>query len=135
MNTEFFEAVKILEKEKGVPAELLYEKIQTAIIVAVRKNYHDKDVVCCEIKPEESELNVFLHKTVVNEISDPDTDILTEEAQKYKPSALPGDIGAQAVWPNCRADGEARDPAGHPRSGARPGDAGIPEPPAGDHNR
>lgn len=85
MNTEFFEAVKILEKEKGVPAELLYEKIQTAIIVAVRKNYHDKDVVCCEIKPEESELNVFLHKTVVNEISDPDTDILTEEAQKYKP--------------------------------------------------
>ena len=87
MNTEFFEAVKILEKEKGVPAELLY-----AIIVAVRKNYHDKDVVCCEIKPEESELNVFLHKTVVNEISDPDTDILTEEAQKYKPSALPGDI-------------------------------------------
>ena len=26
MNTEFFEAVKILEKEKGVPAELLYEK-------------------------------------------------------------------------------------------------------------
>ena len=92
MNTEFFEAVKILEKEKGVPAELLYEKIQTAIIVAVRKNYHDKDVVCCEIKPEESELNVFLHKTVVNEISDPDTDILTEEAQKYKPSALPGDI-------------------------------------------
>ena len=28
MNTEFFEAVKILEKEKGVPAELLYEKIQ-----------------------------------------------------------------------------------------------------------
>lgn len=91
MNTEFFEAVKILEKEKGVPAELLYEKIQTAIIVAVRKNYHDKDVVCCEIKPEESELNVFLHKTVVNEISDPDTDILTEEAQKYKP-VLPGDI-------------------------------------------
>ena len=54
MNTEFFEAVKILEKEKGVPAELLYEKIQTAIIVAVRKNYPDKDVVCCEIKPEES---------------------------------------------------------------------------------
>ena len=92
MNTEFFEAVKILEKEKGIPAELLYEKIQTAIIVAVRKNYHDKDVVVCEIKPDESELNVFLHKTVVNEISDPDTDILTEEAQKYKANALPGDI-------------------------------------------
>lgn len=39
------------------------------------QNTNDKDVVCCEIKPEESELNVFLHKTVVNEISDPDTDI------------------------------------------------------------
>ena len=103
MNTEFFEAVKILEKEKGVPAELLYEKIQTAIIVAVRKNYHDKDVVCCEIKPEESELNVFLHKTVVNEISDPDTDILTEEAQKYKP-VLPGDIVEIPLEPSSLAE-------------------------------
>ena len=30
MNSEFFEAVKMLEKEKGVPAEALYEKISTA---------------------------------------------------------------------------------------------------------
>ena len=84
-------------------------------------------------------MNVFLHKTVVNEISDPDTDILTEEAQKYKPSALPGDIveiplepkqfgriAAQTVKHVIRQASAKR---------ARPGDAGIPEPPAGDHNR
>ncbi len=31
-NTEFFEAVKLLEKEKGIPADYLMEKIQAAIV-------------------------------------------------------------------------------------------------------
>ena len=47
MNKEFFEAVQMLEKEKGIPAEYLYEKIQNAIIVALRKDYNGKDVVSC----------------------------------------------------------------------------------------
>ncbi len=42
MNKEFFEAVQMLEKEKGIPAEYLYEKIQNAIIVALRKDYNGK---------------------------------------------------------------------------------------------
>ena len=42
MNKEFFEAVQMLEKEKGIPAEYLYEKIQNAIIVALRKDYNGR---------------------------------------------------------------------------------------------
>lgn len=63
MNKEFFEAVQMLEKEKGIPAEYLYEKIQNAIIVALRKDYNGKDVVSCEIDPENYEMNVFVRKT------------------------------------------------------------------------
>ena len=92
MNKEFFEAVQMLEKEKGIPAEYLYEKIQNAIIVALRKDYNGKDVVSCEIDPENYEMNVFVRKNVVDEIDDEDTDITVADAQQYKPGAEAGDI-------------------------------------------
>lgn len=92
MNKEFFEAVKLMEKEKGIPAEYLYEKIQNAIIVAVRKDYNGKDVVSCEINPDKLEMNVCLHKNVVEEIGDEDTDILLEDALTYKKKAQVGDV-------------------------------------------
>lgn len=92
MNKEFFEAVKLMEKEKGIPAEYLYEKIQNAIVVAVRKDYNGKDVVVCDIDPEKSEMNVFLRKNVVDEIEDEDTDITVEDAQTYQPGAALGDV-------------------------------------------
>lgn len=92
MNKEFFEAVALLEKEKGIPAEYLYEKISEAITVALRKDYGGKDVVFCEIVPAKNEMNVFVRKNVVSEIDDPFTDILPEAAAQYKKSAMPGDI-------------------------------------------
>ncbi|MDR0314497.1 MAG: transcription termination factor NusA [Oscillospiraceae bacterium] len=92
MNEEFFEAVKMMEKEKGIPAQYLYEKIQNAIVVAVRRMYNGKDVVFCDIDQSSLTMNVVLRKNVVEEISDEDTDVLVDEAKKYKKSAKPGDI-------------------------------------------
>ena len=91
MNKEFFEAVKALEKEKGVPAEYLYEKIKAAIVVAVKKDYNGKDVISCEINPEKSEMLVLLHKTVVEEAEDPDCEISVADAAQYKKDAAVGD--------------------------------------------
>ena len=45
MSKEFFEAVRMLESEKGIPAEYLYERISAAIIVAAKHNYGGKDIV------------------------------------------------------------------------------------------
>ena len=39
MNTEFFEALAQLEKEKGIPEGYLLEKIKNAIVIAVRRDY------------------------------------------------------------------------------------------------
>lgn len=91
MNKEFFEAVKALEKEKGVPAEYLYEKIKAAIVVAVKKDYNGKDVISCEINPEKSEMLVLLHKTVVEEAEDSDCEISVADAAQYKKDAAVGD--------------------------------------------
>ncbi len=92
MNEEFFAAVQLMAKEKGIPEEYLYEKIQNAMVVAVKRMYNGKDIVFCEINAEKCEMNVYLRKNVVEEISDEDTDILVEAAHQYKKSAKPGDI-------------------------------------------
>lgn len=91
MNKEFFEAVRELGKEKGIPAEYLYEKIQAAIVVAVKKDYNGKDVISCEIHPETEEMKVYLHKTVVETVEDPDCEISVEDAAPYKKDAAVGD--------------------------------------------
>ena len=92
MNKEFFEAVEIMEKEKGIPAEYLYEKIQNAIVVAVKKEYNGKDVITCEIDPEKSEMNVYYCRTVVDEVVDPDMEISLEDAQEIKKKYKVGDV-------------------------------------------
>ena len=91
-NKEFFEAIELLEKEKGIPADYLLEKVCAAIVTSVRKDYGGEDVVFCDCNPEKYELRVYLKKTVVEEVTDENSQISVDEAAKYKKAALPGDV-------------------------------------------
>ena len=91
-NSEFFEAVRLLGKEKGISEDLLFEGIQRAIVTAVKRDYNNKDIVFCEIDKDEKDMRVFVRKNVVSEIVDPDEDLLPEQAQRFKKNAMPGDI-------------------------------------------
>ncbi len=91
MNKEFFEAVALMEKEKGIQADYLYEKIGEAIVKAVRKDYNNKDVVSCDIDPEAKTMRVYVHLNIVEELEDWDTDILVEDAQEYRADAKAGE--------------------------------------------
>ena len=90
MSKEFFEAVKMLEEEKGLSAEQLYEKIAGAIIVAAKHDYNGKDIVHCDIDPEKEKIKVYVRKNVVEEIEDEDTDLTLEQAQEIRKSAKVG---------------------------------------------
>ncbi len=90
MSKEFFEAVKLLEEEKGIPAEYLYEKISAAIVVAAKHDYNGKDIVHCDIDEEKQKIKVYIRKNVVEEIEDPDTDLTLEQAQAIRKSAKVG---------------------------------------------
>ncbi|MBR5190667.1 MAG: transcription termination/antitermination protein NusA [Clostridia bacterium] len=91
MNKEFFEAVALMEKEKGIQADYLYDKISEAIVKAVRKDYNNKDVVACDIDPEAQTMRVYIHLNIVDEITDWDTDILVIDAQEYREDAKAGE--------------------------------------------
>lgn len=91
MNKEFFEAVALMEKEKGIQADYLYDKISEAIVKAVRKDYNNKDVVACDIDPEAQTIRVYVHLNIVEELEDWDTDILVEDALEYRADAKAGE--------------------------------------------
>ena len=90
MSKEFFEAVRLIVSEKKIPEDVLYEKIASGIEVAARHDYGGKEIVHCRIDPEKEKIKVFVTKNVVDEIEDPDTDILLEDAQQLRKSAKVG---------------------------------------------
>lgn len=91
MNKEFFEAVRMLEAEKGISAEYLYEKIAEAIVKGVKHNFGGEDVVFCEINEEKQNLKVYARKLVVEEVENENTEIALSVAQAKKKSAKVGD--------------------------------------------
>lgn len=51
-NNEFFDALAALEKERGLPADYLIDKIKAAIVIAVKKDYEvEDDNVVVDIDP------------------------------------------------------------------------------------
>ncbi|MBE6797983.1 MAG: transcription termination/antitermination protein NusA [Ruminococcaceae bacterium] len=85
---EFFAALKMMEEEKGVPQQYLAEKIANAIVVAMRKDYGSNDNVSCVIDPEKMIFAVTVRKEIVDEIEDPTTQILRDEAIKIDSKAV-----------------------------------------------
>ena len=96
-NNEFFEALSMLEHERGITAEYLIEKIKAAIIIAVKKNYEvEEDHVKVDIDPDTGRFDVALIQDVVADEDwyDEHSEIGITEAQK---------IRAKLIRPN--ADG------------------------------
>ena len=92
MNAEFFEALALLEKEKGISVEYLCEKIENAIAIAIRRDYLGVEDVKVIIDPETRAFEVAIRKLVVEEVEDPANQILLESAVKYNKKAQLGDM-------------------------------------------
>jgi len=88
MNTEFFTALDLLEKEKGIPAEYMIEKIEAALVAAYKKEYGSNTNVRILIDPAKKDVRVYQQKEVVEEVEDPETQISLVDAKavakKYK---------------------------------------------------
>ncbi len=89
---EFFEALKLLAKEKGIDVEYLLERIKAAIIVAVKKDFGGKDNIIVVMNPETSEFYVAIRKTVVEEVEDPDEQLTLDQAKQYDKRAKVGKV-------------------------------------------
>jgi len=92
MNTEFFEALRLLEKEKGIPMEYLLEKIKNAIAIAIKRDGDGCEENVVEIDPDTGRFYVAFRKRVMEDIEDPANEILLEQAYQYDKKAALGSM-------------------------------------------
>jgi hypothetical protein len=75
MNAEFFEAIADIEKEKGIPRQYMYDKINQAMLTAFRRdNPECGDNVEVILDEEKKQIDMVVHKTVVETVEDPNPD-------------------------------------------------------------
>lgn len=86
-NKDLFEALALLEKEKGISMEIMIEQISKAIKIACKNNYGGNDDVEITMNPDKNTLDVKLNRVVVEEVMDPDYEISLEDAQKIDKKA------------------------------------------------
>ena len=81
MNKEFFAALQLLEKEKGIPQEYMIEKIEAALVSAFKKEYGNNTNVRVLIDPAKKDVRVYQQKEVVEEVENPEIQISLEDAK------------------------------------------------------
>ncbi|MEW6661208.1 MAG: transcription termination factor NusA [Bacillota bacterium] len=107
MNLEFIEALKELEKEKGIDSGIIIEAVEAALQSAYKKNFaspHGKESatvpqIRVEIDKETGTVKVYARKEVVEEVVDPKGQISLKEARMISPSYDIGDIIETEVTP------------------------------------
>ena len=88
MNTELMEALDLLEKEKDISKETLFEAIETSLLTACRNHFGNDENVKVEIDRTTGDYICYAEKKVVADENvedyNPSTMITKEEAKKIK---------------------------------------------------
>jgi len=92
MNAEFFDAIEQLEREKGIPRAYMFEKIRQAMMTAFKKDYADLENVEINLDEDKKIIEMYLIKTVVENVEDRDTEIQHEAAKKIAKRCKVGDV-------------------------------------------
>ena len=95
MNMELKEAVELLEKEKGISKQSLFESIEQSLMAACKTHFGKNDNINVRIDPDTFEYSVTAEKEVVEDadsIVDPTLQVTVEEARRTDPHVLAGDI-------------------------------------------
>ncbi len=91
MNAEFFTAIEDIEKEKGIPREYMFDKINQAMLAAFRRDNPDAaDNVVVEIDESKKKIEMYVITTVVEEVENPAVEMTPDQAHKYSKKAQPG---------------------------------------------
>lgn len=89
-NKELFEALRLLEKEKGIPVEYMIAQIKRAIVSACKNLYGGNENVDIKMDPEKNAFAVKIIKTVVEEVEDENFEIALEDAKLISKRAAVG---------------------------------------------
>ncbi|MBR1831686.1 MAG: transcription termination/antitermination protein NusA [Ruminiclostridium sp.] len=89
---ELMEALTLLAKEKGIEAEVLVEKIQAALVIAIKKDYPRSENINFDIDLAKGKFDVAILKNVVETVEDPANEITLEDARAVSKRLSIGDM-------------------------------------------
>jgi N utilization substance protein A len=91
MKSDFLMAITQLAAEKNLPKEMVLEAVEAALASAYKKDNLATSNVVVRIDRESGAVRVYTRKTVVEEVTDPRTEMTPQEARALKPDAVAGD--------------------------------------------
>ncbi|MBR2490502.1 MAG: transcription termination/antitermination protein NusA [Ruminiclostridium sp.] len=90
---EFFTAISLIEKEKGIPKAYMLEKITQALVSAYKRDHEGiTDNVFVEANEAAGTVRMYVKKEIVEEVDNPYTELALEDARKTLPTAQTGDV-------------------------------------------
>ncbi|MBQ3196015.1 MAG: transcription termination/antitermination protein NusA [Clostridia bacterium] len=92
MNKEFFEALELLEKEKGISAAYMMEKVEAALVSAYRRDSGGQENVRVKLDPVKKEVRLYRRMDVVETVEDENTQISLEDAMMKSKRYKVGDV-------------------------------------------
>ncbi len=99
VNTEFLDALDDLEKERGISKDVLIEAMESALVSAYKKEYDPSQNIRVYLDSEKGEFEVMKQKEVVEEVTDPASQVSLEEAKDINSELQLGDILEYSVTP------------------------------------
>ncbi|HHT24694.1 MAG TPA: transcription termination/antitermination protein NusA [Clostridiaceae bacterium] len=101
MNAELIDSLKLLSKERGVEEEELFEYVEEALVAAYKREFNPKstDNVRAEVDRETGDMRVFITRTVVEEITDPNSEVSLTEAKALSEDFEIGDMLEYQISP------------------------------------
>jgi N utilization substance protein A len=87
MNRELIMIIEQLGREKGIDKEVLFEALETALLSASRKSLGPGDNVRIHIDRKTGDFRIYQRKQVVEEVTDPETQIALANAKALNPQA------------------------------------------------
>ncbi len=92
-SAEIFKSLDLLEKERGIPVDFMLDRIKKAIVTACKNSYGNEDCTV-EADPARGVFQVYLNKTVVEDVENQGKEIPLEKARAINPAVGVGETVA-----------------------------------------
>jgi len=93
MKSDFIVALTQLAAERNLPREIVLSAIEAALVSAYRRDSVEAGQdISVTLDPASGDVSVYVVKTVVEEIEEPDQQLTLAQASKIKPDAEIGDV-------------------------------------------
>ena len=97
---EFFAALDLIEQEKGISKAYMMEKITQALVSAYKRDHEGaEENIVVLTDPEKNSVRIIVRRDVVEEVTNPDTEISLEEARQSLPQVQLGDVVSNEIKP------------------------------------